>query len=607
MTPGALAPEGWLDWLRLLGGTLLLLAPGLAAADRLLGLHNRGWWFAPVFSLSLLPLGAIVLDLVLQVRVTPLVTVLLAVGWTVALQGRRIIALRPWRKAPWLALWQTIRAGPVKRRAWAAVAILGVLGFVALVHALPHLPGAPTSIWTAYPDLAVRAADGMQGDDYPYPIHVDEHYHLAQQAAIAQQGSIDIDDPYTGEPPPNPLFSVAGFRQERGFDLAVVQVHQLTGLSLMTQAHFLPVAQVTLLAALLYATLAPARGAWASALLIAILPTTVRFLGPGYLVPSAFALPWVVTALHISLRGQGARRLAALAILETAAFFLHLVLGTLVLVVAALATAARRDPPRDRLVLLAVCFLPLVWIGPLVAEQVTDAVTQEHTLPFQAGILTKVGYGVLALAVAGIVACARGARDEAPHRVLAVLAVSILVSLILSIRLDHHSDATYSRLIPTFFVCLAGLAGLGIGWLGQGVARLARGSWAAVPAGLLVALVALSPALAFQMDAPMYRVFGEESWTDGELLAQHARPGDKFLSDPWRAPVYTALTGARPQAYLVPGNAPVNGTDWDYYLASGGADAAWLTARDITFVVAPVAPRGPFANLGGNVYRLVPT
>ena len=601
---GALSVGGFADWVRLLAGLAVLLAPGLAAVDRFLGLRQRGWWFAPVFSLSLLPLGAIVLDLVLQVRTTALVTFLLAVGWTLALLAPRIRRVARWRGAQWRGWGARAKAWRPKPPKWTAVAFLAVLAFVAAVHTLPHLPGDDANAFTAYPEFVQRLASG---DSYPYPIHVDEHYHLAQQAAIARQGTIDIDDPYTGEPPPSPLFSITGFRQERGFDLAVVQVHHLTGLELTTLARFLPAAQAVVLAAVVCAALSPARGAWLSALFVAIIPTTVRFLGPGYLVPSAFALPWVITALHVSLRAQGARRLAALAILETAAFFLHLVLGTLVLAVAALATMFRADRGRDRLVLVAVVFLPLVWIGPLVAEQVTDAVTAEHELPFQPGILQKAGLPMLVAALGGVVvAFLRHKPENAPHRILAILGCAILLSLAWSISTDHRSDATYSRLIPTYFVCVAVLAGLALGWATHRIGAVARQPWYGTFLGAILGLALLAPAIGFHLGTPMYRVFGPESWDDVHVFAHsNASTQDVFLSDPWLAPVYNSGTGALPHTVLIPGNSPANGADWGYYLASGGANPAWFAERGITFVISSVEPNAEHEWLGGNVYRIL--
>lgn len=598
--PGALSVQGVGEWMQLVFGLLLFLAPGFAAADRLMGLRDRGWWFAPVFSFTLLPLGAILLDLVLQVRITVGVTVGLAVAWTLLLELPRLRKLR----LPKRAHWDAVRAH-VRVPNWTSAAFLLVLAFVFLVQSLPHIPGESANVFTAYPQLGERALQGLKGDDFPYPIHVDEHYHLSQQAAIERQGTIDIDDPYTGEPAPDPLFSISGFRQERGFNLAMVQLHHVTGMDFATQARFVPAAMTVLLAALVHATLSPAVGSRTSALFIAIVPTTVRFLGPAFMVPSAFALPWIVTALHISLRGRGAQRLAALAVVETGAFFMHLVPGTLTLATAALATVARNDKSRDKLVLLAVCFLPLVWIGPLILQDAVDAVTSEHELTFQPGILYKAGLPMLLVGVAGAVLAFVPHRDaNAPHRVLAVLGCAILVSMGVSIQSDHHNEATYARLIPTFFVCLAALAGLAVGIGMHHLAQYARRGDLGYPFAALVAVILLAPAVDFHLDTPYYRVFDAQSWRDGRILAgSNITDEDVFLSEPWRAQVYTALTGALPDTVLLNGVGPTN-SDWNYYLASGGADEAWFAEHGITYVVAPVAPNAPHEHLAGNVYHI---
>lgn len=608
--PWSLAPQGALEWARLVAGAALFLAPGLAAADRFLGLRQRGWMFAPVFSFSLLPLGAIVLDLALQVPITPGVTAGLAVFWT------GILLLPRFRQLP--ALWRHLITAPqifpriAWRTAWRpAIHALGVglvLALVAGLHYLPHLPGdAPGNPLEAFGELAQRWT-GNGAPETPYPVHVDEHYHLARQAQLDREESIGYVDPYTGEPSGAPLFSVTGFREERGFQLALVQLHHLTGASFALQARVVPALQSALLAGVVYATLRPAPGALVSAGLVGLIPTTVRFLGPGFLVPSAFALPCIFAALHVSLRAEGGRRLAALAILETAAMFLHLVPGTLTLVAAALGALLRGGRRSDRLALLLAGFLPLLWILPLVVQQVVDAVGSEHDLPFQPAILFSAGWPFLVAAVIGTgLAFALPRTTLQPHKATAWLAIGIAVSLLVSLRLQHHNDATYSRLIPTFFVCLAILAGLAIGEGGQAVRRALRWrpGWIAV-ATAIVAVALAAPGVQSTLETPYYRVFNDATWDDGRILAEAgASAEDRFLSEPWRAPIYNAWTGAQPVSVLIPGRTPVGAAEWSYYLSSGGGTAEWLAERDITYVVAPVAPNAPHERLGGNVYRIL--
>jgi hypothetical protein len=591
-------------------GALLFLAPGLAAVDRLLGLRERGWMFAPVFSFTLLPLGAIVLDLFFHVRITPLSTVGLAVGWTLIFGRRRLLGLASDLRGA-LARARPLR--PTGRQALATVLLLAAIATGVAIHLTPHLPGERADAWSAYPDLGARVVGLLEGKDSPFPIHVDEHHHLAEQAAIKRQGHIEIDDPYTGLPSSQPLFSVSGFRQERGFNLAMVQLQDLTGVSLAAQARVVPALQSGLTAGLMYAVLAPGPGALAAAGLVGIIPTTVRFLGPGFLVPHTFALPWILTGLYVSLRAQGGRRLGGLALIETGAFLMHLVPGVLTLAVATIAAAVRPGRISDRVALVGASLLPLVWLAPLAFTDAKAAVLGETELPFQPGILATAGLPALVAAALGSGLAFAWPRALPAHRALGLLAMGLLVSILVSVRLDHHSDATYSRLVPPLFLCLAALAGLGLAGVADLVGRLVPsrplGRWrpaaGTAVTGVLVLLV-LAPAVADHLSTPYYRVLDDRSWRDARILETSGAGGeDRFLSDPWQAPIFNMASGARPHAVLLPGSGSAGGADWLFYLSSNGASQEWFDERHIDYVVGPGPPNAEHERIGGRVYRIV--
>ncbi|HEX2066500.1 MAG TPA: hypothetical protein VHI93_06785 [Candidatus Thermoplasmatota archaeon] len=91
MSPGDLAldPAGWL---RALGGLVLLGLPGAAAADRwLAGVPLRFVW-APVLSLTLMPLAAMLLHFAVEVPVTPATTAAIAATLALALGWPRLRA-----------------------------------------------------------------------------------------------------------------------------------------------------------------------------------------------------------------------------------------------------------------------------------------------------------------------------------------------------------------------------------------------------------------------------------------------------------------------------------------------------------------------------------
>lgn len=492
------------------------------------------------------------------------------------------------------------------RDAWG---LLLVLPLVWVVHSLPHLPGQPVAGPLEAPgELADRGLDLVRGQDSPYPVHVDEHYHLAQLGELDRAAKVAIDDPYTGTAADLGLFSVGGMRTERGWQVGLVQIHHLTGASFPTLAHFLPALWSAYLALVVWAALRPAPGALASAAFVVLIPTTVRFLGIGFLIPSSFALPWAIAVLSVALRAKGPGRFVALLLLITGAFFVHLVPGVLTLFVGLTAALIQPGAWRDRIALAVAVALPLVWIYPSLREEASAAVGSEHDLPFAAQVFQTGGSWVLGLAIAGT-AWAWYRRDAAtaPHRVLAAACAATAITMAVSMQADHHNDATYSRLVQPFFLALGCLAGLGVGAAMRWIAAFPfRGrAVAGVAAGVILLGVAMLHPLQARLNEPYYRLFDEASWQAAADFAESAAgPDDVFLSHPWQAPVYNAVSGARPWTVLLPGIPPDRGEDYGYYLASGGANETWLSQRGITWIVSPVAPNAPHDALSTSIYRL---
>jgi hypothetical protein len=667
-----LSITGW-GWLRLAIGIAVLLLPGLALADRLFPAKRSALLLAPVFSLSVLPLAVIILDFMFAVPVSPSATALLAVGLAALFAAPRLAPMLTsqdayarvkaasnenaipdsaatgagaWVRSP--ASGATISvSSTVRSRRTLALVVLAIGLAAAWVHYIPHFPaesGADLSRspLDAYPTLLARTL----APDSPYPVHVDEHVHHALTAEIARTGKLAISDPYTGQPYAEGLFTVSGFRQERGFDLAILQVSDVTGASVPTLQRFLPALWSGLLAVALYLVLRPAPGALAAAALTAMLPSTLRFLGVAFLIPSNFGLIWILATLFVALQADGARRFIGLLLLITAAHFMHLVIGVLCIVTGILATLMRPGHLGDRAALAAATLLPLAWIVPASYNDLSGAIRMENVLPFELELFGQPGLLFYAAALIGaVIVTLDPRRDTLPHRILLALATILTVLMAGSVVLDHHSDATYGRLVHAFFLCLCALAGLSLGhlgrWLAAAASRLAArrqatsgdsampvaaptedavtpaaraadaastpphaGVTAAVVAFLLLAVLATP--LHHHLNEPYYRVWDDEGWASlHAFAAAEVQPGDVFLSHPWRAPTLNAVSGATPHAVLYPGAEPVNEADYVHYVTSRGADAAWLRERGIDWVISATPPNAANQTIGPGVYRLL--
>ncbi len=625
--PADLALDHWSDWLLLVIGLAILLLPGLAAADRLTR-DRRALLLAPVLSLTLMPLAAIGLDFLFSVSVTATTTTLLALGLAVLAGNRR---LRDWLGSPGALRLPSLPGRPrAAVRPWPArllgavpsvLGIAAVLGIVALMHSLPHLPGAqgddpglaPRGA-SALDALIGRAASGLAGDDYPYPIHVDEHAHLARAAQVVRLQSTEIVDPYTGDPLAGSLLSLEGNVHERGFEVALAQIHLLTSLPWGVIFRFGAPIWAAYIAVLAWGVSRPHVGAAAGALALVALPTSVMFLGVGFLVPIAAGLAWIAATLWVSTRTGGLARLLGTILIITGGFFIHLIAGAICTVVALAAAAVRAGSWRDRTAAAASTLLPLIWIGPAVQGEVTARVAVDVARPSGREIFAFAGPVAPLLAIAGaILVYWRPTATNQPHRVAALSMIVLLISINLSLLTGVRSLALYYRPVHALFLLGAIVAGYGAGEAGRAIARLMGGpnsdlglrARVAAVAGVMVMALGLPAVAHEQMAMPYYRVFDEPSWDAAAAFADSgAGPGDLFLSHPWRAPVYNAFTGAQPLAVLYPGSAPAGGSLFTFYERTSGANEAWLMEHELDWIVSPTQPNAPARAVAPGIYGL---
>lgn len=587
---------------RLLLGLALYLLPGIAAADRLLPGGPVRFLLAPVLSLTLMPVAALLLAFGAGLPITAASTALLAFALTLLFGMRRLVGwLRPTLGPPPPPLAAPAPPATPRPRWRTALPLAAVALLVASVHALPHLPGGDSTPLSAWPDHASRLTGLLAGRFEPFPAHVDEHTHLAYAGHVLRNGT--AGDPYTGERADTAVFSLRGVVHERGFHVGLAQLSQLSGASLPFIFSIGAAVWAALLAALAWAVARPGHGALASAALVAAVPTDVLFIGPSYLVPIGTGLAWVLAAFWVTLNGRGPGRIAALLVLLTGAFFIHLVAGGAALVATLAASAWAPGDWRTRASVALSALLPLAWIGPAVSDEVVRQLGQGAGHTLSESILAAPGLLFWVAAAAGVAFAVTG--RSARHRAVATFAAVVALCVGGSFLSGRPSLALYYRAIPVLALAAAILAGHAVGSL---VDRLRPAFPAAARAAVATAAVAIlvAPGISAHLDAAIYRVHDGTSWQAGEaLVAAGAGPGDVFLADPWRAMVYNGATGATPYTVLRPGSAPEREADWGFYLLSGGADAAWLADRGIDYVVSDVAPNAPHESLGSGAYRII--
>lgn len=585
-----------LDLVQLVVGVAVFVLPGLALARHILPGRLR-WVAAPVLSATVLPLAAIVLDTVFNVRMTMATTFMLCMlggAWLVVQRVRRPTGPR------------------VAPSSWAAG--LGAAAVALLMASLMHAPHVEADGLLPQAAAAVeQAVDAWTDTPTPYPLHADEHIQLARSAQMERYGTTTYLDPYTTQAQDRGQLRLLYTVNQRGFQVAVSELHLLTDVSLPFLFRFLPAVAAGFLALTTWAALRPMPGAAPAAALTSIVPTTVLFLGPSFLVPIGLGLAWIVVTAWVGARAEGRWREAGLVLLVAGGMFMHLVIGAACFVAAAAAWVfAAPDSQAARIRLALVVGVPFL-IAIVFRAEILHHLALEWDLPWERGIIDWAGWLLFPFALTGAaLAWLRRGPGGRMLRSLSLLYGAVLAGLAFSVLLRIRSLPAYYRGVLLFFLLSGIFAGIAIGFgsdkLRAGLRRtpaLVRTLVPAAVAGLAIAVV-LAPAVAHQADSPIYHPWNHSSWRDLEILvAAEPEPGLGLLADPWQAGIASGLTGLRPWTVLYPGVFPKNLADWNHYLESGGADPGWLRERGIDYVMSTTVPNATYEPLGGHVYRLV--
>lgn len=500
-------------------------------------------------------------------------------------------------------------------RAVEAAGLAAVLAFVAAVAYLPHAdtfshppepgPNAARLAAAYWSWLAERSVD-----DYRYPVHVDENVHWVAMANLQRADGLRHGGLYFSLGEDAAPLSLTGLVHERGFHVAVVAFQELTGVPWLEVIRFLPSAMLALTATLVWVGLRPWPGALPAAALVAFIPTTARFLGPGFLVPIGFGLAWVAAVLLVVPRMAGGGRGAGLLALLTGwAFFIHLIAGAAMLLVTLCALPFARGSRRGLASLVAVGVLPPLLLGPVFLDELQAEVEVGSFLPNDLTVFDHLGPPLLGLWAVG---CALVALRPPPEPVRRAVGTATIASIVvlgfvtLNLAGELRLYALYDRWHQVFALLLVVPAAHALVVLASAAAglgdRLYRAGWRrSLPRGRATALAAMVGLAAFagatdtglghHLGEPYYHVLDDRDWTAFTWAAANVNGTyEVFLTHPWKAPVLSALTGQQPYAFLSPGYPPIRGEEYERYLRDAWRDPLWLVERDISHVADPVLP-----------------
>ncbi len=451
--------------------------------------------------------------------------------------------------------------------------------------------------------------------DYIYPIHIDEWWRYGDAQSLIETGHIPYPDPFSsGET----LYEDI----EVGYHLLIGVIKVVTDISWLSLFRFLPGIIFALLVFQAYA-FGKGRGfGLGAAFLVSLIPTTVRFLGPAFLVPVSFGLVFVPLTLYVlhrlmlDMRGSVILFLISLSLL-----FIHpptLVVVTGIIVVHLVFLQFDKEKARKRMrytILLLTSIIPiyilmLVWAPTWVDFVVSETISPELHLqlpPIQ-DALPKYGYIPAALFVLGALTIIYKKRD---YLALVILAISLLAFLQIYAWFYVGLDILYERGWLYLYVLMALLGAIALkeiwGWIMISLKNCPKiANIVSYTVVSVLVIISFVMSLNSHLSEPYYHVIDDRAYQDflwvNKYVPQKYQIG---ILDTHQAWAFAAISGKFAYTAEISPNFHAMGRSAMEFLEGGAKDTSWLEERGITIVyTAEPVDNAKLIKVSNNTYLL---
>jgi hypothetical protein len=398
---------------------------------------------------------------------------------------------------------------------------------------------------------------------YPYPVHIDEWIHLAHSNVIVEEASaIGMNNPFTG--------GAAGSSQslEAGFDLLWAIVQQVTGISWLVLFRYFP-AVIFMITVLSVYILGRREGfGWEAALCTCFVLTTVRFLGPGFMVPVALGLLFIPLSLFLVFNFRGWRSYILLFIFASLLVSAHAYTAfALIIILAPFIILNLKKDFRHSLGIILALVVPFLipvllgwflWGRNILLSKLGAFFTAQPSLGGELPYILQVpyiyGYLPTFLFIVGIFMMAR--RGKLKDYSLIIAPVLFLLLIGLFVYFQRGIPVLYDRSYLYIMLIMGVVGGYGL-WKIRSI-RLPeklKPAFLSRNLGAFLCLILLIPTLFFSLrthlDTQYYHTIQEYDyeafvWIEENIGDEY----DKAILDPWQATAFTAITGKKVYSHI---------------------------------------------------------
>jgi hypothetical protein len=392
---------------------------------------------------------------------------------------------------------------------------------------------------------------------YAYPVHIDEWVHLAwSNQVIDEAGALGIANPFSG--------AANAPNLEVGFHLYWAMFQQVTGISWLVIFKYFP-AIIFVITVLSVYILGRREGfGWEAALCTCFILTTIRFLGPGFLVPVALGLLFIPLSLFLAFNVRNWYCYVLLFLFTLFLISSHAATAVgLVLVLAPYIVLNFRKDFRHSLGLALALIIPFLaafpWTFHLFLPTVKAFITAQPALGPNLSYITQVpylyGYLPTFLFVVGVFMMARRGTLKGWSLIIAPVLFLLLIGLFAN--LHRGSEVLYARSYLYLMLMMGIVGGYGL-WRIRGIRLPERLKPAFLSRNLggFLCLILLIPTLFFSLrthlDAVYYHTIQEQDYEAFVWIEENVGDEyDKAIVDPWKATAFTAITGKKVYSYVV--------------------------------------------------------
>lgn len=439
--------------------------------------------------------------------------------------------------------------------------------------------------------------------DYPYPLHVDEWMHLGYTNQILNTGHLNFPNPFHGG-----QWEVEG-HPETGYYIWFGTSLLATGSPWLVLARLMPALVLGIIALVAYAWGRKRGFGLEAAFFATFIHTTIRFLGPAFLVPVTLGLVFFPLCLILLDKMEKDWRPLPLVVVSLASLFLihgttAVAVGFVLVIYLLFYLTLSKSPLRQRLpsltCLLLIPFSALViflWNRAFVMREIQNIINAEKIpLPAIPIPLPQLGYIMVALAVVGFgFMIARGG-----WRNYALLVPTLILLFFVQLYrqwFEVGPDILYERGWLYVMLLMALIAGYGLSQLRQlGLTFFKRWRWGAPAVYVALALVVVF-SLVQRMDGyakeEYYHVVNVPTYQDFKWIGEEMPVGSVALLNPYVGWSFVTISGqyvytAKAYPWGVEQAREISG-----FFMTGATDTEYIKERNVNILYSPVPLNNP--------------